>query len=65
MSNNQPFAVLLVVIAILVGLVVATVIGFMVKLSGDATVIALRQAGVAFTATVTVVLLIMKASALL
>jgi hypothetical protein len=62
---NQPYVGLLVANAVLFAMLVGSSVGFMAKLSGDTTVVALRRSGAAFTATVTVVLLIMAASGLL
>jgi hypothetical protein len=60
-NHHQPLVALLVVIAVLFALIVGLIVGFMAKLSGDTAVIALRQAGVAFMSTVTLVLVIMTA----
>jgi hypothetical protein len=53
--------VLFVVVAVLVGIIVAAISGVLSKLSGSPRTIAIRDGGVAFAGTAGVTLLLLKA----
>lgn len=65
MNNPTPIKSLLVLLALLIGIVVGLVTGVLARTAGASLTAAVRDGGIAFGGTVTLVILILDSLALL